>query len=136
MPPLGTPTLYVNAIAASTPASQTETVIGTSAPVSTQNVAQRVAVAALMTMHVNNVDVTSLEIRVRRTSLTGTQVGSTVTANVPADAGGNADNPYVIDVVDTPGDVSGLVYVVTVKTLAGAGTLGVHAGGAITTAVI
>lgn len=135
MPPLGTPTVAVNAIAAVTVPSQTETVIATSAPVSTQNNAQRVALAMLAIAHPNNVDVTSLVFKVRRTSLTGTQVGATVTANVPADAGGAAVNPYVLDVLDTPGDVSGLVYVVTVATGAGAGTLGILAGGAIVTTV-
>lgn len=110
--PLGTTTITTTSVPAAT-----ETVVATLAGVN-PSVGNLVFLYGWVAITTGTL-VTAVQIRIRRTGLTGTLVADSgaVTAGVAASA------PSIFDIngQDTPGDVNGITYVMTVQTT-GAGT--------------
>lgn len=120
MPP-GVPRSYSVVGANATLASQTEQVLATLSGIATFGTGQRVLLVAYVPLAPNNADVTGVELNVRRNSLTGTAL-TAEDLDVPAIGALTKGGLYVGMWIDTPGEVAGLAYVLTAKSLAGAGT--------------
>ena len=103
--------------AAVTITTTTEKVAATTLPLTTDGANQTVNIDASGEV-TTGTGTTSIQIRVRRgTGITGTQVGVTQTITTTA---GNL-YPFSIQVADTPGEVDGQQYVVTVQQVAATG---------------
>lgn len=89
-----------------------ETVVCTLTGISTPMTGRRVRLTAHASI-ISGASTTSMAVRIRRDSLTGTLVGTSETDTIPGAAGTQAD--YTILVVDTPAEVANATYVMTVS---------------------
>lgn len=119
--------------ATATLASQTEQVIATLTGISTDGNSQIIVLTGIVPFNPNNVDVTGVQFKIRRNSLTGTAI-ETLTPDVQAVTASAGGDTYTVMGQDQPGEVANLSYVLTAKTLAGAGTAAV--GASILAAVV
>lgn len=116
MSPAALRTLATTGVTNATIVTTAETVVATLTGITTDNPSTIVYLEAYANIAVAAAT-TSLVLRVRRTGLTGTLVGAAQTTTVTAST--TATELY--QVVDTPGEVAGLTYVLTaVCTAAGA----------------
>lgn len=98
----------------------TEAVVATCSGVTTRNAGQTVRLKGWVFL-TTGTTTTAVIAQIRRTSLTGTQVGDHTGATILGSAG--STNIYLVEAFDTPGDVASMSYVLTV-TNTGGGTGG------------
>lgn len=104
-------------LTSTTVTTTTETVVATSLPVSTRGASEQVTITGWVDF-TSGTGATALTLRVRRgTGITGTLVSN---ANAQTVTAGNTLD-YDLVVVDTPGEVAGQQYVLTVQQTAATG---------------
>lgn len=106
--------------AAVTDGGGTETSILTVGPVNTDDAADVVTISGFLEITTNATAASAVVVRVRRTSATGTQVGTTETITATT----STKYDVAFSVKDSPGDVAGLNYVVTVAETGGGANTG------------
>lgn len=107
-------------------ATQTETVIATLTGISTDGNSQIVVLTGIVPLTPDNADVTGVQFKIRRNSLTGTAV-ETLTPDVQPVTASDGGDTYTVMAQDQPGEVANLSYVLTAKSLTGTHTCTVGA---------